>query len=165
MSLESAREFAKVVIQNEGIARQVMAATAGKTQAEAARAVSELAVAAGYDFTPEEGYTASQEAMAGAGSGELTEADLELVAGGLTTSNGYTTTYTTTGTAQAVGAMAGASGGGAAVGAIAGGVVNGVMNGDPNNSTGTNAALGAGQGYNDFKNTVTNVISTIFSGW
>ena len=171
MSLVSAREFAKLVMRNEEIGRQVVAVTAGKTQPEAARAVSDLAASAGYEFTPEEGYLVSQEALAGippAGSGELTEEDLELVAGGLTvTYGGASGQYIANNTGQGVSGVAGAlvPGVGAPIGAIAGGVVNGIVNGDPNNSTGTNAALGAGQGYTDFKTSVTNVVNTIFSGW
>jgi hypothetical protein len=163
LSLESAREFAKLAIQNQVVGRQVLAAISGKNQPDAAQAVSDLAASAGYRFTAGEGYTVSQEAQAGLWSAELSEEDLDGVAGGAT----YTSTYTTTGAGQAAGAAAGAvaPGAGAAVGSIAGGIVNEIQNGNPNNSTATNAAIGAGNGYNDFKNTVTNVVNSIFSGW
>lgn len=158
MSLESAREFAKLAIQNQVIGMQVLAAISGKNQPEAAQAVSDLAASAGYRFTPGEGYTASQEALAAFSSGELSDEDLDEVAGGT-----YTSTYTSTGAGQAAGAIAGsvAMGSGAPVGAIVQGAVDGVQNGNPNNSAATNAAIGAGTGYNNFVKSV----QDFFSSW
>ena len=79
MSLEQANAFRDYVSQNEGVQKEIRSAL----MTESAK-VSEIAAKHGFTFTSEEG----QQAWASAQDNELSDFELDMVAGGSRSGNG-----------------------------------------------------------------------------
>jgi hypothetical protein len=79
MSLQSASDFTNAIISNPALMPEVLKTIDGKNEAEASSAISALGKSKGYDFTPEEAVTLRHAALK-----QLSDADLDGVAGGST---------------------------------------------------------------------------------
>ena len=88
MSVESTLQFLETAEADSAMQEQIRAAVDGKDELSAARAVSGIGQSQGFDFTAEEIFevrvSIKQEMIKkGLLEGELTEAELDVVAGGI----------------------------------------------------------------------------------
>lgn len=81
MSVESLQEFVSRVEGDSSLQQELETAVAGKDGLAASQAVSEVGAKYGYSFTAEEA-EAGRKAVLAEESGELSEGELESVAGG-----------------------------------------------------------------------------------
>ena len=151
MSLQSATEFAKVIIADPALMSEVTATVNGKNEAEASSAISALGKSKGYDFTPQEAATSRQSFMK-----QLSDDELNSVAGGATDPV-LQQTLTTAG--SIIGGQVVTGGGmiGAGVGA---GVATAIGGGSAQESVlaganATNASMNQTKGF----------VQQVFSGW
>lgn len=79
MSLQSAQEFTIAASRDSALGAQIAAAVEGKSAGEAADAFVAIGMSHGYEFTPAEAAETRSQVMQ---SVELSEDDLEKVAGG-----------------------------------------------------------------------------------
>lgn len=81
MSIEAVAEFTNKLAEDEVLQQELQSVAGDKEALEASQSVSELGAKYGYEFTAEEAQTLRQIILAQQ-SGELSEDQLEAVAGG-----------------------------------------------------------------------------------
>ena len=153
MSLENVKNFTAAARSNPALAAKMESATSGKSPNDAANAFSTLGKSEGYDFSPADALEFRNTYF----SQELSEQDLNNVAGGA--GDPYVTTATTVVAGQLAGELVPGAGGviGAGVGAAVGTAVAG---GSASESTAA-GAMASASALDDFKS----VVTSIFSGW
>jgi hypothetical protein len=153
MSLQSVTEFTNLIIADPALMSEVSMAIDGKNEADASTAISVLGKTKGYDFTPQDAATMRQAFIR-----QLSDADLDRVAGGIA-DGGAAQAGVTYVAGQLAGQVIPGAGGvvGAGVGAGVGAALNGASASD---SVGA-GAVGAAQNLNDTKSAV----QQFFSGW
>ena len=150
MSLQSANEFVVVLTKNPALTEESKTATADKSPADAALAMSELGKREGYDFTPGEALEIRDNHVR-----QLSESELDSVAGGA----GDPLTAQLTAAGSIVGGQVVPGGGiiGAGVGA---GVGTAIAGGSTQDSV-----LAGVKASNDSIDGFKKVINTVVSGW
>ncbi len=81
MSVQSLSEFMDKLVEDESLQKEMDSVTANKEDMPASQAIADLGIKHGYNFTAEEALQLRQ-AILERESGELSEAQLEAVAGG-----------------------------------------------------------------------------------